>query len=319
MTLRPLIGFSVSPSGNSAQLGVEGADVVGRLHWLAAGSVGDAAGPRGGALAAAWRGSLLEVSGYLFSAIEKPGRQSLSARPELDEERAGGYLGLSWGRPFAWGGVRAELGGGGTRVDAFATGDRFWRSLGSTAGRVAFRRTRDGFGFGADAEAQGSAGTTDEHFWSQGFVGARLSGLTPFASLSAGARTGGTTGEPTIFDLFAIGGVPSTILPPGLDRNRIASPALPAAVQLGERFESFRVELEGEEVPVVFYGEWLRAWSGPERPPAIRVTGAEVRLERLIPAEADRHVTFRAGVAYVSSDAPRIRSTRGYAFLVYRP
>src|SRR5262249_52150094 len=46
MTLRPLLGFSVTPSGNSAQLGVEGADVVGRLHWLAAGSVGDAAGPR---------------------------------------------------------------------------------------------------------------------------------------------------------------------------------------------------------------------------------------------------------------------------------
>jgi len=319
MTFRPLIGFSVSPSGNSAQLGVEGADVVGRLHWLAAGSVGDAAGPRGGALAAAWRGSLLEISADLFSAIEKPGRQSFVARPQLDEERAGGYLGFSWGRPFTWGAVRAELGGGGTRVDAFAPADRFWRSLTSTAGRVAFRRTRDGWGFGADAETQGSAGTTDEHFWSQGFVGARVSGLTPFASLSAGARTGGTTGEPTIFDLFSIGGVPSTILPPGLDRNRIASPALPAAVQLGERFESFRAELEGEEVPVAVYGEWLRAWSGPVRPPAIRIAGAEARLERLIPSEADRRVTFRAGVAYVSSDAPRIRSTRGYAFLIYRP
>jgi hypothetical protein len=319
MTIRPLIGFSVTPSGNSAQLGVEGADIVGRLRWLAAGSVGDAAGPRGGALAAAWRASLLEVSGYLFSAIEKPGRQSLVARPELDEERAGGFLGLSWGRPFAWGGVRAEMGGGGTRVDAFDTGNRFWRSLGSAAGRVAVRRTREGYGFGADAEAQGSAGTTDERFWSQGYVGARVSGLTPFASISAGARAGGTTGEPTVFDLFSIGGVPSTILPPGLDRNRIASPALPAAVQLGERLESFRAELEGEEVPVVLYGEWLRAWSGPLRPPAIRVAGAEVRLERLVPPEADRRVTFRAGVAYVSSDAPRIRSTRGYAFLIYRP
>jgi hypothetical protein len=319
MTFRPLVGFSVSPSGNSAQLGIEGADVVGRLHWLAAGSMGDAAGPRGVALAAAWRASLLEVSGYLFSAIEKPGRQSLVVRPELDEERWGGILGLSWGRPFAWGGVRLELGGGGTRVDAFATGERFGRSLGSSAARVAFRRTRDGYGFGADAEAQGSAGTTDERFWSQGFVGARVSGLTPYASLSAGARTGGTTGEPTNFDLFSVGGAPSTILPPGLDRNRIASPALPAAVQLGERFESFRAELEGEDVPVVFYGEWLRAWSGPERPPAIRVAGAEVRLERLVPPEADRRVSFRAGVAYVSSDVPRIRSTRGYAFLTYRP
>ena len=94
-----------------------------------------------------------------------------------------------------------------------------------------------------------------------------------------------------------------------MTRRRKLRPALPAAVQLGEKFESFRAEMEAEAIPLVFYGEWLRAWTGDAKPPWLRVTGAEVRLERLLPAEVDRRVTFRAGAAYVWSNLPRIRST----------
>ena len=131
---------------------------------------------------------------------------------------------------------------------------------------------------------------------------------------------GDTGGSPTRFDVFAIGGGPSTILPAGLDRNRIENPALPADVQIGERFTAIRAELAAGGVPLVFFGEWLRAWDrGDPRPDPVRVAGAELRLERLIPAEFDRTLTFRLGIARILSEAPRIRATRAYAGLVYRP
>jgi len=47
------VNFALGPDGDSAQIGLDGADVLGRLHWLAAGSLGNAAGPRGATVAAA--------------------------------------------------------------------------------------------------------------------------------------------------------------------------------------------------------------------------------------------------------------------------
>ena len=44
------------------------------------------------------------------------------------------------------------------------------------------------------------------------------------------------------------------------------------------------------------YAEWLRAWEpAAGRPDPVRVVGAEVRLERLIPAEYGRTVSFHVG------------------------
>ena len=54
--VRLFSAFSAGPDGQSWQMGVQGSDVVGRFDWVAAGAVGDAAGPRGGTVAAAWLG-----------------------------------------------------------------------------------------------------------------------------------------------------------------------------------------------------------------------------------------------------------------------
>jgi hypothetical protein len=103
-----------------------------------------------------------------------------------------------------------------------------------------------------------------------------------------------------------------------LDGNRIANPALPADVQVGSRFELFRAEAETAGVPLVLYAEWLRAWSAV-RPEPVRVVGAEVRLDRLIPPEFGRTISFRVGGGWIVSEAPSIHAGRGYAQLVYRP
>ena len=318
--VRSLVNFSFGPDGNAVQLGVDGGDVIGRLHWFAAASFGNAAGPRGGTLAAAWRGWPVELSAQVFSALEKPGAQFLSPRPELDQERRGGYATLAWGRPFTGGRVGFEAGVGATRVEAFSSAERFTRALGSTRVAFAWRRTRGRSGFGADLEVSGSAGATGGAGWSQGAAGARLSGITPVATLSAGGRWGATAGSPSRFDVFALGGAHSVLLPPGLDRNRIESPALPAAIQLGERFESYRAELAAAAAPLAVYAEWQRAWGGgANRPDPVRALGGEIRLDRLVPEEFGRTLSFRVGLARVTSDTPRIRATRGYASLVYRP
>ncbi len=318
--VRPLLNFSLGPDGDTVQLGVDGGDVVGRLHWLAAGSVGNTPGPRGGTIAAAWRGLPVTVSLQLFSALEKPGRQSLAPRPALDVERRGGYFEAAWARAFDWGRLEVDGGEGVANYDALATGRDFGRALGTARLRAVYRRTRGRWGGGVDLEARGSAGETDGRGWSQAAGNARLFGVTPLATFSAGARWGDTGGQPTRFDVFEIGGSPSTILPPGFDRNRIESRALPFAVQLGEKFEAYRAEAEASAWPLVLYGEWLRAWNpGSLRPQPVRVAGAEARLERLIPAEFGRSVSFRVGAAWIQSAAPRFDTVRGYADLIFRP
>jgi hypothetical protein len=317
-TIRPFVNFGLGPDGNSVQLGLDADDVLGRLHGFAAGSMGDAAGPRGGALAAAYRGLPVELSAHVFSAIEKPGRQSLIARPEFDQERRGGYLEAAWKRSLRAGGVRIAAGGGATDVLAFSEGRHLVRALGTVAADLAWRRTRGRSGLGISADARGSIGSTDGASWRQLAGGLRLAGILPWFTLAGSAHAGDTRGAPSRFDVFAIGGAPSTVLPPGLDRNRIESPALPADVQVGRRFTAFRAELVVAPIPLVLYGEWLRAWSS-EEPDYVRVAGVEVRLERLVPAEFRRTLTLRLGIARILSETPRFRSTRAYAHFVYRP
>src|SRR5262249_22892682 len=85
--VRLFSGFTIGPDGNAFQAGLQGTDVVGRLDWVAAASFGNAAGPRGGSLAAAWKGLPIELGMHAFASLEKPGSQQLVKRPELDEQR----------------------------------------------------------------------------------------------------------------------------------------------------------------------------------------------------------------------------------------
>ncbi len=318
--LRMVSAFSLGPDGNSYQVGVEGDDVLGRLDWVASVAVGNAAGPRGGSLAAVWSGWPVALNLQIFSALEKPGRQHLVPRSELDQERRGGFAAASWRRPFSGGLVRLETGGGFTRVEPIAGGERFKRSLGSARAQTALRRTRGRSGFGLDLDLVGSFGRTDGSSWNQLLAQARLTGIARPASVSVSARYGDTGGSPTRFDLFALGGAPSSILPPGLDRNRVESPALPAAVQVGEKVEAYRAELTLSSFPLALYAERLRAWNGgSSKPDWIRLEGAELRLERLLPLDLSNSLSLYLGVARIRSSAPRFDSTRGYAGLIYRP
>jgi hypothetical protein len=312
--------FSAGPSGNSYALGAEGGDVIGRLDWLALGAFGDAAGPRGGSLAAAWSGLAPKLTLQAFSSLEKPGSQRLVARPELDEQRAGVFASGSWGRPFDGGRVGLELGGGWSRVEALASDETFSRSLASTRLQAGITRTRGRSGFAVSLEFQGSLGNTAGGSWQQFSAGARLAGITSFATLAFSGRYGDTGGTPTRFDVFWVGGADSAIFPPGLDRNRVFRPALPTAMQLGERLETYRAELQFAGLPLVLYAERLRAWTaGSGQPDPVGLAGAELRLERFVPLELPDSISLYVGVARIRSEEPLVTSTQGYGGLIYRP
>ena len=319
--IRPLATWSIGPDGSAWQIGVEGSDVVGRLDWVAAASIGNAAGPRGGSLALSWRGFPVALSAQLFSALERPGRQQVVHRPELDADRVGGFLDASWGRAFSGGRIRVDAGGGASRVEPLEGGRDFDRALFSVRGRAALRRLRVRSGFGVELDGSASAGRTDRHSWNQFVAGGGISAFLPMARLTASGRAGNTGGSPTRFDLFSLGGAPSAVLPEGLDRNRIELAALPAAVQLGERVESLRGEAALRGLPLVLYGERLRAWTpGAPKPDPVRVVGAELRIdEGLLPVSLSGGLALYAGVARIRSTSPRFDTTRGYAGLLYRP
>jgi hypothetical protein len=319
--VRPIATYSLGPDGNAWQIGLEGSDVVGRLDWVAAGSVGNDAGPRGASVAASYRGLPIALSAHAFFAREKPGSQRVVARREFDQERVGGFLEASWWRPFSGGRVRVDAGGGGSRVEPLAGGDELDRSLVSLRARVSARRLRGKTGFGLDLDGLGSTGWTDRHSWNQFLARAGGSLFLPIARITAAGRYGDTGGSPTRFDVFSIGGAPSALLAAGLDRNRVELPALPAFVQTGKRVESIRGEIGLTGIPIVVYTERLRAWTpGPEKPRPVRVFGAEVRVdERLLPVALSDDLALYAGVAKIRSSSPAFDSTRGYAGLIYRP
>jgi hypothetical protein len=318
--VRPLATYSIGPDGNAWQVGLEGSDIVGRLDWVAAASVGNSAGPRGASLAGAYRSLPVTLSAHVFSARERPGRQRVVRRPEFDQERLGGFLEASWTRPFSGGRVRLAAGAGTTRVDPIGGGDDFDRSLLSARARGDRRWVRGKRGFGFEVEGSGSGGRTDGSSWRQFLAEAGVSAFFPSIRLSAMGRYGDTAGSPTRFDLFSVGGAASAALAEGLDRNRVELPALPAFVQTGKRVESVRAEAAFRGL-LVLYGERLRAWSASEtKPDPVRVFGAELRIdERMLPVSVPGDLALYAGVAKIRSSSPRFDSTRGYAGLLYRP
>jgi hypothetical protein len=50
-----------------------------------------------------------------------------------------------------------------------------------------------------------------------------------------------------------------------------------------------------------------------------RLSGAELQLGRLLPAEIAKSFNLYVGVAWIRSDQPSVRSTQGYGGLIYRP
>jgi hypothetical protein len=319
---RLYLAQSFGTSGSTLQAGLEGSDVIGRWHWIALGSVGTVSGPRGGTISLAYRGWPVIVRGQIFDALERPGAQSVVHRPEFDQARLGGFAEGLWQRSIDGGQLRVSVGAGSSRVEALASNDVFRRDVGSARLEGLVERSRGRGGVSLDWDLTGSTGRTDGSDWTQTLGNARLTALAWIIKLRLTGRLGQTSGSPTRFDLFSIGGSPTSMLPEGLDRNRLPSPALPSHVQIGRKVEDWRLDLVVPySMPASLFYERARAWtSGAVKPDAVKLYGAEMRFDgSLLPFNALGSFDFYAGIARIESRAPSFKSTRLYTGIVYHP
>lgn len=303
------LGMGTSFSGRAYQLGYGGSDLLGRASWQALAGFGDGAGPRGAALGAAWRGWRWAPALEVFSSLERPSRQDVFAPQGLDRERRGAELSLTfedrgrwpysirpllameriqWPEPGRPGGTRRLLG-----VEAEVR--RLWWPV-------------ERCGLDARLDARTQRGRSFDQDWNLLRGGLRLRLLPPgeLPPLALEAEAGRLGGAPGLLDRFHLGGLPTSLVPAGLDAGRVSLPALPDHLQRGDRFQRARASLGG-----AFRGYWeaALAWDQRDpRPAAQRVAGLEFALTELVERDLLAPIlgrsTFTLGLHRILNDGP---------------
>ncbi|GLH73080.1 hypothetical protein GETHLI_15820 [Geothrix limicola] len=273
-----LVGYSDTPSGTSLQVGGGGNDVLGRLNWQVLAGLGNATGPRGGNLGAAWRGWRWAPSLQIFSTLDQPSRQDHLFVKGMDRERRGAELAFAYedlGRPrFSFRPVAAF-----ERITPIG-GEVLTRALAGGVASLSNHWSQDGQGFRGAATLHEYQGRTEGRAWTLSRLALTAGWINPWAPLSLQAEAGRLNGDPGPFDRFHLGGVPTSLLPTALDANRVVQAALPAYTSTGNRLARLRSEL-GLGV-FRAYVEHATLWpdSAP-RPSAQRVAGLELDSRHL--------------------------------------
>jgi hypothetical protein len=315
-----LVGYSATPSGLSAQLGLGGNDILGRLNWQVLAGLGDGAGPRGAMAGAAWRGWSWSPSLQAFSVLERPSSQRFAPVAGADRERRGAELALmreDQGRPRDF--IRPAIA---TERVAFADGPTHSRSLlGVEAG------VGNHWGFGeqglqAALTGREQQGRTEGQAWTLTRLTLTIGWLNPWMPVTLRAEGGRLGGDPTSLDRFHLGGVPTSLLPTSLDGNRVIQAALPAYTATGNRLQRLRGDLGLG--PLQAYVEHASVWQNTDpRPAAQRVAGLELDSRNLgLPQDVLRrlagNLSFTVGLHRPLDGAMKGR-TVGTLSVIVRP
>ncbi len=341
--LLPLVGGHADSAGGSLELGLRSGDLLGRLDLLALGAVGSPGAPRGGTLAGTWRGGPLEWGAQLFDVREDPSRQAApvaggapvggaaaaaAAGPAgatgleaLDLERRGAAAALGWshqdagqhldlGMSLLWQRLLPDV------ADLPAAGTAASEGLATVDGTYRFSRRFGLWRLGSSVGGRLAAGRTGDDTWSRFGGEAGLSLAHQDVRLAVGWRRDGSRGATRVFDLYQLGGSPTSLLPAAALAERIVSPALPVATLLGAELEAERVELDPGFLPLPLFWERYRMWAGAgvgaggvggaglARPAELTLGGLEYRLA-LAPYPLVRlpAVELRLGAARLFADA----------------
>ncbi len=329
--LLPLLGTAVTSRGGAVELGVRGGDVVGRLDWLALGSIAANGWPAGGALAGVWRGWPVEVGVHLFDASERPTLEEPVARRGnlLDVDRRG--FELSATRDWQWSGERLVLAGRGLwdqvspgrrNVDLGRLDQRVASLTGAWGGLRRWGLWRVEPAFSAHYEA----GHTDEvGAWSRYGGAARLGLVQGKTRLALAWQRDSSRDFGFGFDEYQLGGAATSLLPESARANRIAVPALPMGALLGTDHLGERIELDAAFLPAPIFYERHRVWTPGGEPHGsdwLTLAGLEYRFH-LDPLPVGRlpALDLRVGVARVLDDPfGELRdSTRWWLITTWRP
>ena len=320
----PIIGYSDTPSGLSYQIGGGGNDMLNRLNWQVLAGLGNGTGPRGGMLGAAWRGWRWAPSLQVFSTLDRPSRQDYLAVHGFDRERRGGEVALEYedlGRP--WFRLRPEAAFERiTPVGEAVNGEGFARSLLGGVATQGNAWSLDDQGLRGATAISGYRGYTGGQAWSLTRLALTAGWINPWVPITLHAEAGRIGGDPTAFDRFHLGGVPTSLLPTSLDANRVVQAALPAYSATGNRLQRLRADLGWGVVRA--YVEHTAVWQDPApRPAAQRVAGVELDSRNMgLPMDVLHrlvgNVSFTFGVHRVLDGIMKDR-TVGTLSVIVRP
>ncbi|MDE3246503.1 MAG: hypothetical protein KGN80_10475, partial [Acidobacteriota bacterium] len=300
-------GFTLAPSGTSAEFGLGGADLLGRLSWQILGAVGNAAGPRGAQAGLVYRGWRWAPGVHLFTSLERPSRQRFEPVQGFDRQRSGGELAFTFESknttPAFFKPILAF-----ERVE-FQDGPKSSASRGLITLRFGISHLwnrGEKWGLRLSAQANDGVGRTDGQNWSfqRGHVQATLH--TPWIQAALRAESARVAGDPTALDRLHFGGLDTSLVPAGLNGNRVEQPALPSYNALGDRLRRLRAEIgSGLRAYVEHTAVWDHA---QERPAFTKVAGVELDLMKAIGnAEVVErlvgHLTFVLGIHRVLHEA----------------
>ncbi|HEY3566547.1 MAG TPA: hypothetical protein VGP73_01340 [Thermoanaerobaculia bacterium] len=324
--LLPLIAESSSSTGGVLELGVRGGDVVGRLDWLALGSIGDRGWPEGGALAASWRRFPVTLGFHLFRSAERPTKEGNVARrgDALDLDRQG--IELSATRDWGWSGAALSLAARGLwdQVSPTSQSSDLNQRLVSLSGAWAGLRRWDLWRLDPALSAHYEAGSTDgAGSWARWGGGARLGVSHGSDRLVLTWRRDSSRDVEFAFDGYQLGGAEVSLLPDSALSNRIFVPALPVGTRVGTDHEGQRADLTLGFLPAPVFYERHRVWGfGEPRGDWLSLAGLEYRF-RLGPMPIVRVPAFdvRVGVARILEDPLREfeGSTRWWVVTSWRP
>jgi hypothetical protein len=321
-----LLGGSASSSGGVWELGVRGGDVVGRLDWLALGSLGEQGWPRGGALAGAWRGWPVEVGTHVFHSREAPSEEEelLGRGTLLDLNRQG--IEVSARRDWQW--SRSSVGLAARALWSevepmprkLALDQQLASLTASWSGSQKWRLWRLDPALGGHYEIGHTEGSGS---WARWGGAARLDLGKSGYRLAVTWRRDSSRDLASPFDLFQLGGPEVSLLPESALSNRIVVPALPVGALLGETHEGQRAELNLKFLPAPVFFERHRLWgSGQLRGDWLSLAGLEYRFS-LGPLPIGRlpALDLRVGVARILDDPTGVfeDDTRWWLITAWRP
>lgn len=311
---------AIGADGRAAGIALLNGDVVGRLNVLAQGALGNGGAWRGAALDAAWRGLRPELRASVFVATQGV---ALAAIPVAarEVEMRGARLRADYTHAFDLADVRVGGGVSHMRIDdAFSNVAPGARSVafGELSGTA--RQTRDGASASETLTLHGSLGRTDAGGRFERTMASLVlrSGGDRMLPAELSAVYGRVSPSASAFERFLIGGLPSTLVDGSLLTQRLAMPALPLGVAIGERAVSVRAATTLGLLTPYYWAASARDGAGRfDR--WHRVAGLELAIdERALFVLGTPGARATAGIAR-SLDAPFARRTRGYVTIVLRP
>jgi hypothetical protein len=317
----PLIGGAYASAARALELGVRGGDLLGRLGYIAIGSLArDQRGPEGAAVAAAWRGWPATINVHAFTVDEAPSRQprqQADVGQILDASRRGVEAVVGWerlGRPVSIAARGGGLVGSVQPAGAGRLGQRSGFAQGRYDARLGWDRWHASFG----GDVRLDAGRTAEDNWQRATVAIDLAAGHGPRALAAHFEQRSMSGTVTAVDRILVGGMPSSLLPSSVAAGRRFAPPVPLGSLSGEEHQAFRLEIAPGPTRWFYERHRVRDGNAPWSDPLTWI-GAELRVSsRPLPLLLLPGAEVLLGIARVR-DAPAGARTRWWAGLSWSP